>query len=186
MSIHKPDAPGARFPNDKSSMTSAFKWFFATGSLALVLGVLPVGAAEAPPVAADPVAEARMMHLATELRCLVCQNQTIADSQAELAGDLRTQIRGLIQQGMTDAQINQYMVDRYGDFVLYRPPVTEKTWLLWFGPGVLVVGGLFALYIALRRRAARIAAMQDNEVIPMSHDDEKRARALLAEEDGGL
>jgi cytochrome c-type biogenesis protein CcmH len=110
-------------------------------------------AAEARPLAEDPVIEARMMALATELRCLVCQNQTLADSHAELAVDLRQQIREQLKQGRSEAQIRSYMTDRYGDFVLYRPPVTERTALLWFGPGALLVLGLASLIIVLRRRS---------------------------------
>jgi cytochrome c-type biogenesis protein CcmH len=105
------------------------------------------------PVAEDPVLEARMMALATELRCLVCQNQTIADSHAELAVDLRQQIREQLRQGRDEAQIRTFMTDRYGDFVLYRPPVSERTALLWFGPGVLLVLGLASLILILRRRS---------------------------------
>ncbi|MBT9595183.1 MAG: cytochrome c-type biogenesis protein CcmH [Vitreoscilla sp.] len=105
------------------------------------------------PVAEDPVLEARMMALATELRCLVCQNQTIADSHAELAIDLRQQIRDQLRQGRDETQIRAFMTDRYGDFVLYRPPVSERTALLWFGPGVLLVLGLASLILILRRRS---------------------------------
>lgn len=105
------------------------------------------------PVAEDPVLEARMMALATELRCLVCQNQTIADSHAELAIDLRQQIRDQLRQGRDETQIRAFMTDRYGDFVLYRPPVSERTALLWFGPGVLLVLGLASLIFILRRRS---------------------------------
>lgn len=142
-------------------------------------------AGEAQPVGNDPAAEARMMDLATELRCLVCQNQTIAESQAELAGDLRQQIRELIQRGQSDEQIKQYMVARYGDFVLYRPPVKEKTLLLWFGPGVILVLGLSALYFALRRRLARLSAGEGDEAA-LTQAEEQRARRLLADEEGGL
>ena len=94
-----------------------------------------------------------MQRIAAELRCLVCQNQTIADSNAGLAEDLRNEVRAMLRQGQTDAQIVKYMTDRYGDFVLYRPPVKSTTWLLWFGPGVLLVGGLVTLFLVLRRRS---------------------------------
>jgi cytochrome c-type biogenesis protein CcmH len=109
-------------------------------------------AKDAPPAAADPVLEARMLRIANELRCLVCQNQTIADSHADLAVDLREQLRTLLRRGDSDEQILRYMTERYGDFVLYRPPVKSTTWLLWFGPGVLLVGGVAALIVVLRRR----------------------------------
>ena len=109
-------------------------------------------AAEAPPVAADPALEARVMAIAAELRCLVCQNQTIADSSAGLAVDLRNQVRDMLRQGKDRAQIVSYMTDRYGDFVLYRPPLKESTALLWFGPAALLLGGLAVLVLILRRR----------------------------------
>ncbi len=112
----------------------------------------PLAAKEAEPVAANPALEARMMGLATELRCLVCQNQTIADSHADLAVALRQQIRDMLAKGMTDDQVRSYMTDRYGDFVLYKPPMKSTTALLWVGPGVLLVVALGALFVVLRRR----------------------------------
>src|SRR5256885_14642101 len=123
--------------------------------LALLLALLSFTATakDAPPAADDPAVEARMLRIAAELRCLVCQNQTIADSHAGLAEDLRNEVRGMIRQGQSDQQIVKYMTDRYGDFVLYRPPIKSTTWLLWFGPGVLLVGGLAILVLVLRRRA---------------------------------
>jgi len=120
--------------------------------LAALLLALPAAAKEAETVATDPALEARMMVLATELRCLVCQNQTIADSHADLAVDLRNQIRDMIAKGQTDDQIRQYMTDRYGDFVLYKPPFKPATALLWVGPPTLLVGALAALFLMLRRR----------------------------------
>jgi len=108
---------------------------------------------EAVPVSADPALEARVMAISSELRCLVCQNQTIADSHAELAVDLRTQVRELLQAGKTNAQITDYMVARYGDFVLYRPPFKAMTALLWIGPAAMVLIGLGTLFVVLRRRS---------------------------------
>ena len=108
---------------------------------------------EAAPAAADPVLEARMTRITAELRCLVCQNQTIADSNADLAQDLRRQVREMLARGDDDAKIIQYMTDRYGDFVLYRPPMKATTMLLWFGPALMVVLGLAALAVVMRRRA---------------------------------
>lgn len=93
-----------------------------------------------------------MMALAAELRCLVCQNQSIADSHAGLAEDLRQQIRDMLAKGQTDRQILDYMTQRYGDFVLYRPPLNTSTALLWAGPALLMVGALGALFVVLRRR----------------------------------
>jgi cytochrome c-type biogenesis protein CcmH len=123
---------------------------------------------EAAPASADPVLEARMLKIATELRCLVCQNQTIADSHADLAIDLRQQVREMLQKGMTDQQIASYMTDRYGDFVLYRPPFKSTTALLWVGPGVLLVGGLVVLVWMLRRRSRMPADRFDADEPPLS------------------
>ena len=124
--------------------------------LLLLCGLLAVGlatqATEAPPVAQDPAIEARMMLLAAELRCLVCQNQTIADSHSGLADDLRRQIRELLAKGQTDDQIRDYMTQRYGDFVLYNPPFKASTALLWVGPALLMAGALGTLFVVLRRR----------------------------------
>ena len=101
---------------------------------------------------ADPVVEARLKSLSVELRCLVCQNQTLADSSAPLAEDLRNEIREQIQKGMTDKEITDYLVSRYGDFVRYRPPVNAKTYVLWLGPVVILVLGILALFYTLKRR----------------------------------
>ena len=112
----------------------------------------PAMAREAPPASADPVLEARVMRLSGELRCLVCQNETIAASHADLAVDLRNQVRDMLRQGKSDADVMRYMTDRYGDFVLYRPPLKSTTMVLWYGPAVLLVAGLAALWWMLRRR----------------------------------
>jgi cytochrome c-type biogenesis protein CcmH len=109
-------------------------------------------AKEATPVAADAVMEKRVMALAAELRCLVCQNQTIADSHADLAVDLRNQIRELLAKGQSESQIRDYMTARYGDFVLYNPPMKSTTALLWVGPPLLLAAALLALWMTLRRR----------------------------------
>ncbi len=124
--------------------------------IALALaGLVAVGAAarEAQPQAADPVLEARMLRIAAELRCLVCQNQTIADSDASLAVDLRRETRAMLKQGKSDREVIDYMTARYGDFVLYRPPLKATTALLWFGPAVLLLGGGAVLILVLRRRS---------------------------------
>jgi len=107
----------------------------------------------------NPVVEARLKALAEELRCLVCQNQTIADSSAPLALDLRNQIRTQIAQGRTDDQIRAYMVDRYGDFVLYRPPFKATTAILWLGPFMLIAAGLAIFLGIVRRRRAETPAV---------------------------
>lgn len=123
--------------------------------IALLLSLLSLAAAakDAPLVAEDPVLEARMLRIAQELRCLVCQNETIAASHADLAVDLREQVRTMLRKGETEEQILRYMTDRYGDFVLYRPPMKASTLLLWWGPGVLLVGGVVTLILVLRKRA---------------------------------
>jgi cytochrome c-type biogenesis protein CcmH len=121
--------------------------------LLLVFGLSVASAKEAAPAAADPVLEARMLRITSELRCLVCQNQTIADSHADLAIDLRRQVREMLQAGQNEQQISDYMTARYGDFVLYRPPFKAATALLWIGPGVMVILGLAGLVLVLRRRS---------------------------------
>jgi len=133
----------------------------------------PAFAKEAAPVAADPVAEARLVKLSSELRCLVCQNQTIADSNAELAVDLRNEIREKIQTGMSDAEIKDFMVARYGDFVLYRPPVKSTTLVLWIGPFLLLGVGGGILVLNLRRPRNAGADLE------LSHDDQALAESLL-------
>ena len=127
-----------------------------------------------PAIAAEDAAlERRVQRVSEELRCLVCQNQTIADSSADLAVDLKNQVREKLKQGVSEKDIITFMTERYGDFVLYRPPVKATTWLLWFGPGLLMVAGLAALFMRLRRRTT-IAAE------PALTDDERaRAAALL-------
>lgn len=116
-------------------------------------------AGEAQPVAANPALEKHVMAIAEELRCLVCQNQTIADSSAPLAVDLKNQVREKLEQGMSDKDILDYMVQRYGDFVLYRPPVKVTTWLLWFGPFLLLIGGIVFLGLKLRRGRPHVDAL---------------------------
>ena len=103
--------------------------------------------------AADPALEARMLAITGELRCLVCQNQTIADSHADLAVDLRQEVREMLKRGMTDDQVRRYMTDRYGDFILYRPPLKATTAVLWLGPALLLAVALIALAVVIRRRS---------------------------------
>jgi cytochrome c-type biogenesis protein CcmH len=109
-------------------------------------------AKEAEPNAQDPVVEARMVHISEELRCMVCQNESLASSHAELAGDLREEVRSLIRQNKTDDEIKAFLITRYGDFVLYRPTVKPMTWALWFGPFVLLLVALTAMLMYLRQR----------------------------------
>ncbi|WP_408595439.1 cytochrome c-type biogenesis protein CcmH [Limnohabitans sp.] len=107
-------------------------------------------AKEAVPLAEDPLVELRLIVISEEMRCLVCQNESLAGSRAELAQDLRRELRVLIQQGKSDADIKAFMVARYGDFVLYRPPVSQRTWLLWLGPFALLLWALVMLLRHLR------------------------------------
>jgi len=144
--------------------------------LVLMLSLLVINVAHATdeaPAADDPALEKRVMALSENLRCLVCQNQTIADSPAELAKDLKKQIREKMQQGMSDRDIIDYLVARYGDFVLYRPPLKGTTMLLWFGPLLFLAAGLAALFYRVTRRRKDAAAK-------LSDADRARAAALLS------
>lgn len=135
-------------------------------------------AKEAAPLAEDPVVEQRLVKIAEELRCLVCQNESLAGSQAELAKDLRDEVRNLIKSGKSDEEVKDFLVSRYGDFVLYRPPVKPITYLLWVGPFLLLLAALVGFALFLRRRAARLA---QSEQRPLSEEERKRAEALLEE-----
>ena len=141
--------------------------------LAMQLAAVPAHANEAAPLADDPVVEARLLVIAEEVRCLVCQNESLAGSRAELAQDLRREIRSLIKQGKTDKEVMDFLVSRYGDYVRYRPPVKPSTWLLWGGPFVLLAAGLAALVLFVRRR--RITST------PLSPEEQRQAAALLGE-----
>lgn len=143
-------------------------------SIVSVLGFMAVALAdEARPIADDPVLEERVMNLSRELRCLVCQNETLADSRADLAVDLRNQIREMMKSGKSDKEIVAFLTARYGDFVLYRPPVRPTTYLLWFGPFVLLLVGLALLFRYVRSRRELIVDR------PLSADDRRKAEALL-------
>jgi cytochrome c-type biogenesis protein CcmH len=144
---------------------------------ALLLALLFAGASaqDARPMAEDPVLEAKVLRIAEELRCLVCQNETIAASHADLAVDLRKQIRQKLQQGQSEQQILDFMVQRYGDFVLYRPPVKSSTWLLWGGPFLLLGAALVGLILSIRRRRNPANA-------PLHSDEAERVRRLLGQE----
>lgn len=145
--------------------------------LALALGALGAQAKEAAPLAADELTEKRMVAISDELRCLVCQNESLSGSHAELANDLRREIRTLIKDGKSDAEILDFMVARYGDFVRYRPPVKGTTLLLWFGPAILLIVGLFGLIRHLRRRDDKISDM------PLNSEEQSQADALLQTKD---
>ena len=113
---------------------------------------------DAAPLEDDPVTEQRLISISEEMRCLVCQNESLAGSRSDLANDLRREIRTLIKEGKSDEQIRSFMVERYGDFVLYRPPVKPITWLLWIGPFVILFVGIGFLLSYLRRRNANLVA----------------------------
>jgi len=134
---------------------------------------------EAVPVAEDPEVEKRMLTLTENLRCLVCQNETIADSRADFSNDIRREIREQIKANKTDPEIIQFLVDRYGDFVLYNPPMKATTILLWFGPAALLLFGLISLVMYLRRRRVQI------EEVSLSQAELEKAEALLNEDKKG-
>jgi cytochrome c-type biogenesis protein CcmH len=119
-------------------------WLFAGAAIAQAIEPLPFK---------DHVEELRFQHLTAQLRCPMCQNETLADSNAPIAHDLRNQIFQLMQHGQTDAQIKQYLVDRYSDFVLYDPPVSRSTWLLWFGPLLILLLGAGVVAATIRKRS---------------------------------
>jgi cytochrome c-type biogenesis protein CcmH len=151
----------------------------------LVALVLLVAGLAAPALAvlpderlADPALEARARVLSQELRCLVCQNQSIDDSNADLAHDLRVLVRERLAAGDSDAQVLAYLTSRYGDYVLLRPPVKPATWLLWFGPPLLLVAGLLALLLSWRRR--RVVALA--QPAPLDADEQARLARLLNED----
>ena len=146
------------------------RWLFAA---LLAASALIAQAKEALPLDADPALEARVMLVAEELRCLVCQNETLAASQADLAVDLRKQIRAQLKEGRTQVQIIDFMVQRYGEFVRYRPPFNPTTALLWAGPFVLLVLAAFVLATNIRRR--RPGALP----APLNADEAKRLNELL-------
>ena len=166
-----------------------FKKLCLTAACAALISVAGVAAAqsapsiaqvaenskEAVPTAFDPVAHKRVLGISEQLRCLVCQNQSIADSNAELAVDLRNQVIEQINAGRTDEEIIKYMVDRYGDFVLYNPPFKASTVILWVGPAGLFFGAVIAFYINLRRRKSPVAKTER----ALTPDEKRRAEALL-------
>ena len=133
-------------------------------------------AAEAQPIADNPALEERVQRIAGELRCLVCQNQTIADSNAELAKDLRREVRQMLEQGKSEKEVREFMVSRYGDFILYRPPLQASTLLLWAGPFALLLIAFWVYRGVVRNRAAGAASTQ------LSDEERNRLQALLGSE----
>jgi cytochrome c-type biogenesis protein CcmH len=147
---------------------------FAFACLLCVSLVQPVSAREAAPLAEDVKVEQRMVSISEELRCLVCQNESLSGSHAELAQDLRREIREQIKQGRSDKEIMDFMVGRYGDFVRYRPPLKGSTVLLWFGPLLLLGAGLTGFVLYLRRRSGRVGEAA------LSAEEKKKVDALLS------
>jgi cytochrome c-type biogenesis protein CcmH len=145
--------------------------------LLALLCVMGAFANEAVPLAEDPVVEQRLVTIAEELRCLVCQNESLAGSRADLAMDLRREVRTLIKAGKSDAEIKEFLVSRYGDFVLYRPPVKPTTWLLWFGPLLLLMGAIWLLVSIIKRNQK-----QKNTPV-LDAAQRAKAQALLQETD---
>ena len=130
------------------------------------------------PVKDDPAIEQRLNKLSQELRCLVCQNETLADSRADLAEDLRDEIRQQMKAGKSDKEIIAFLTERYGQFILYRPQVTPTTYLLWFGPFVLLLAGLALLFYYIKQRRELIPEH------PLSSDERKRAEEMLRSDSG--
>ena len=155
------------------TLAAALVWVMPASAQTVPLSVPPTRAA--PSSYADPALEARVLAIAEELRCLVCQNETIAASQADLAIDLRNQIRIKLGQGQSQAQILDFMSDRYGDFVLYRPRWQASTVLLWAGPFVLLVFAAFVLIRSIRRQRRALAPVE------LSPEENARVAALLAD-----
>ncbi|HEY9144780.1 MAG TPA: cytochrome c-type biogenesis protein [Arenimonas sp.] len=124
-----------------------------------LLMALSFGAAAFEPIEfRDAAEEARFRELSAELRCVMCQNQSLADSNAQIAQDLRLQVLELMREGKTDDEIKEYLVARYSEFVLYNPPVRPATWLLWFGPAALLLGGAFVVVAVVKRRSRQAPA----------------------------
>ncbi len=149
------------------------KIFLIALSTLFVLGLGAAIANEAAPLADDPVTEQRLISISEEMRCLVCQNESLAGSRSDLANDLRREIRILIKEGKSDDQIRSFMVERYGDFVLYRPPVKPVTWLLWIGPFVILGLGIAGLLMYLRRRNSSVPT------IALTDADNQKIDAML-------
>jgi cytochrome c-type biogenesis protein CcmH len=154
-------------------------WLAGVAAIILVLtiGLVPALAVLPSERLADPALEARARALSQELRCLVCQNQSIDDSNADLAHDLRVLVRERLAAGDSDAEVLQYLTSRYGDYVLLKPPVKPATWLLWFGPPALLLVGGLGLLLAQRRRHAALATAP----APLSATEQQRLERLLDE-----
>ena len=149
------------------------KWLYVATWL-LLSGLAPLQAKEAVLSAEDPVLEKRLIHISEELRCMVCQNESLASSRAELANDLREEVRKLIREDKSDSQIKEYLVTRYGDFVLYKPEVRPLTWVLWFGPFLLLVLAILGMAYYLRQRQGAQTAQP-----ALSDEDRRKVQEIL-------
>ena len=132
-------------------------------TLILMLSMPTAFAADLPVNFAEPEQKARYLELIEEIRCLVCQNQSLSDSNAELAQDLRNEIIEMIEQNKTNDEIMQFLVERYGDFVLYRPPLKQSTWLLWLGPFVILIIAIIMAIVIIRKQATTIETLNTDE-----------------------
>ena len=152
--------------------------FFALLLICLLASIVVAQVQEEEVPSDDPVIEQRLANLSKELRCLQCQNQTLADSPAGLAADLRREIRVQMKAGKSDQEIIAFLTQRYGDFILYKPRVTFTTYLLWFGPFVLLLGGLYVLFHYIKKRRDSF------DETPLSADEHRRAQELLTSVSG--
>ena len=149
------------------------KWL-CVAILLVMSSLVPTQAKEAAPLAEDPLVEKRLIHISEELRCMVCQNESLASSRAELANDLREEVRKLIREDRSDSQIKEYLVTRYGDFVLYKPEVKPLTWVLWFGPFLLLVLAIVGMAYYLRQRQSA-----QNSRSTLSDEDRRKVQEIL-------
>ena len=149
------------------------KWL-CVAILLVMSSLVPTQAKEAAPLAEDPLVEKRLIHISEELRCMVCQNESLASSRAELANDLREEVRKLIREDRSDSQIKEYLVTRYGDFVLYKPEVKPLTWVLWFGPFLLLVLAIVGMAYYLRQRQSA-----QNSRSALSDEDRRKVQEIL-------
>ena len=156
------------------NLQSVFLKCVFVASWLLLSCLAPLQAKEAALLAEDPVLEKRLIHISEELRCLVCQNESLASSRAELANDLREEVRKLIRQDKSDGQIKEYLVTRYGDFVLYKPEVKPLTWVLWFGPFLLLVLGVIGMRYYLRQRQGAQSGRP-----ALSDEDRRKVQEIL-------
>jgi cytochrome c-type biogenesis protein CcmH len=156
------------------TLSSQFMKWLSVFALSLSSSCMLVHAKEAALLAEDPVVEKRLVHISEELRCLVCQNESLASSRAELANDLREEVRKLIRDNKSDTQIKEYLVTRYGDFVLYRPEVKPLTWVLWFGPFLLLMAGVMGMAVYLRQRQTEKPVKEK-----LTEEDRRKVQEIL-------